>query len=130
MNTIYLEPDQVPAVLKQGYSGRKFKAVVATEVSIPMDAGLWSGGSRDLYSVVTLDDGMHLLPGQSTAPWDKSRTERKIELSASVVVRNHSMFCGKDMGLTFYVHPDAATKLLPAPAPTLSQWEKMVLMAT
>jgi hypothetical protein len=34
------------------------------------------------------------------------------------------------MGLTFYVHPDNATKLLPAPQAELTAFEKIVLSAT
>lgn len=131
MNTIYLDPKMVPAVLRGAYNGQKFKAVVCETVDIPSDAGLWSGGSRELYSVVTLDDGMKLLPGQDAAPWNRNyHNRREIMLQPGVVVVRHSIFCGKDTGLTFYVHPENATKLLPAPAAELSEHERMVLEAT
>ncbi len=126
-NAIYLEPKLVPAVLRQGYQGTKFKAVVCESVTIPMDAGLWSGGSRDHFSVVSLEHGTRVIPGQELAPWARERGERTIELNPSIVVVEHSIFCGKDMGLTFYVHPQAATKLLPPPATELSATEKLVL---
>ena len=48
MQTIHLEPSQVPAALRGAYDGRKFKAVVCESVEIPVTAGLWDGGSRDL----------------------------------------------------------------------------------
>lgn len=130
MNTIYLQPDMVPAQLRGAYTGRKFAAVVTETVTIPIDAGLWSGGSRDVYSVVSLDHGTRELPGQSLAPWDRSGGDRVCKLVAGIVVVRHSMFCGKDHGLTFYVHPDNATKLLPAPAAELSAHESIVLKAT
>jgi hypothetical protein len=75
MNTIHLEPNQVPAYLRGSYNGRKFKAVVTETVTIPSDAGVWGGGSRDLYSYVMLqpDADPIRLTGQNAAPWDRSR---------------------------------------------------------
>jgi hypothetical protein len=132
MKAIYLEPDQVPGMLKGAYSGRQFKAIVCETATIPMDAGLWSGGSRETYRAVNLDTGIDVpLRGQNAAPWDAARREHEISLAAGVVVICHSMFCGKDMGLTFYVHPANATKLLPAnTAGELSETELLVLEAT
>jgi len=131
MNTIYLEPSKVPSHLRQGYNGNKFKAVVCTDVTIPADAGLWGGGSRETYHVIDLNTGRTInAPGQYAAPWDSSRREQKVELVPSIAIVEHSIFCGKDMGLTFYIHPDNAAKLLPAPQAELSAHEKIVLNAT
>jgi hypothetical protein len=130
MNTIYLEPQQVPAILKAGYSGRKFKARIQDTLTIPMDAGLWSGGTRETYSVCTMDNGMREIPGQNLAPWDKTRGDRVVTIPPGIVVIEHSIFCGKDMGLTFYIHPDSAQKLLPPPAEELTRMERIVLEAT
>ena len=42
----------------------------------------------------------------------------------------HTIFCGKDHGLTFYVHPDSAAKLLPSESVELTPNQKLVLNAT
>jgi hypothetical protein len=127
---ITLEPNQVPATLRQGYGGKKFEAVVTSEVTIPADAGLWSGGSRDLYSAVRLADGSSIeFPGQSAAPWDRGRTDRKITLEPGIVVKCHTYFSGKDLGLTFYLHPSDAAPMLPTKA-ELTANELLVLTAT
>ena len=131
MNAIYLEPALVPATLRGGYSGKKFKVVVCTEMNVPSDAGLWSGGTRSTYRAIDLTRGEQAtLPGQETSPWDKSRRDNTVTLKPGFAVVEHSLFCGKDMGLTFYVHPDNAAKLLPAPAAALSDHEQIVLNAT
>jgi len=132
MNAIYLEPALVPAALRGGYTGKKFKVVVHPEVSIPRDAGLWSGGTREHYSAIRLDTGVQVpLAGQQASPWAESRqTDTFVTLSPGIAVVKHSIFCGKDMGLTFYVHPDNAAKLLPAPAAPLNDHEQIVLNAT
>jgi hypothetical protein len=129
-DAIYLEPSMVPDALRAGYSGKKFKVRVVSEVTIPSYAGNWDGGSRDAYRLVELESGRDVAASDNvSAPWDK-RSDRRIVLRPGFAVVEHSIFCGKDMGLTFYVHPDNAAKLLPAPAAELSPYEKTVLEAT
>ena len=131
MTAIYLDPAMVPASLRGSYTGKKFKAVVCTEMTVPSDAGIWGGGSRDKYFAICFETGEHVaFPGQQSAPWDASRQDRVVKLESGFAVVCHSLFCGKDMGLTFYVHPDNAAKLLPAPTSELSDHEKLVLNAT
>jgi hypothetical protein len=55
--------------------------------------------------------------------------DRKIAMVPGVVVVQYSISRGKDVGLTFYVHPDDAAKLLPAPM-DLTDHERIVLRAT
>jgi hypothetical protein len=130
MQTIHLEANQVPATLRAAYDGRKFSAEITESVVIPATAGLWDGGSREYYKLVQLSDG-HVIPfpGQNAAPWDP-RQENEIRIKPGYVVVCHSIFCGKDMGLHFYVHPQNATALLPAPSAELSALEKLILDAT
>jgi hypothetical protein len=80
--------------------------------------------------VVSLDHGTREIRGQRLAPWSPGRGDRVVELLPSIVVVEHSMFCGQDMGLTFYVHPDNAAKLLPVPRADLTPLERMVLYAS
>jgi hypothetical protein len=131
-NTIHLEPNDVPSMLRGKYSGKKFAARVVSEFNMPCDAGLWSGGSRDLYHAIDVTSGRVVaLPGQSNAPWNKSREhENTYVMQPGIIIVKHSMFRGKDMGLTFYLHPDNATKLLPKPALDLDFTQKLVLSAT
>ena len=131
MSVIHLDPAMVPAALREGYNGKKFKAVVTEQMTVPLDAGLWSGGSRDHYTLIEFRTGREVaFPGQSSSPWDKSRVECPIQLQPGYAVVRHSIFCGKDMGLTFYVHPSNAAALLPAPAAELNEHEVLVLDAT
>lgn len=131
MNTIYLEANQVPAYLRGGYNGKQFRAHVVEEVTIPNYAGLWDGGSRDTYYAMDFDTGRKLpLSDNFSAPWDKSRKDQIVTLRPGFMVVMHSIFCGKDTGLTFYVHPENARKLLPAPVGEMSDHEKIVLNAT
>lgn len=128
--TTYLEPNQVPAVLRGSYTGTKFRAIVAESVTVPSHAGLWDGGSRDTYELIDMATGESVPASDNvSAPWDP-RKDRKIELRPGYCVRQHTIFCGKDLGLRFYVHPDNAAKLLPPPPAPLTAHEKIVLEAT
>jgi len=130
VKTIHLEPALVPVNLRGAYKGKKFKAQVTEQVTIPADAGLWSGGSRDLYTLINFESGVQIeMPNQQAAPWSHTRRDQTIDLKPGFAVVKHSDFCGHDMGLTFYVHPDNAARLLPAPV-ELSDHEKVLLSAT
>jgi hypothetical protein len=125
---IYLEPDKVPLHLRGGYTGKKF-AVEVTEIAfIPADAGTWSGGTRDTYRAIRLSDGAGVkLTDTVSAPWDDCRKDQRFVLTPGLAIVRHTMFCGKDMGLTFYLNPSDAAPMLPAPADGLSRVEQMVL---
>lgn len=127
---IALENAQVPAQLRGGYTGKKFEAVVTQSVTIPFSAGNWSGGSRDTYRLVNIETGESMAASDDmSAPWDRQRKDRTVELRPGFAVIRHTIFCGKDLGLTFFVHPDNAAKLLPAPM-ELTMLEKAILIAT
>lgn len=123
---VYLEPSLVPQSMRLGYTGKAFKAIACLDMTIPCDAGLWSGGSREEYTVVRLADGKTVSPvDHNAAPWDK-RSDLKVSITPGLMVVKHSMFCGKDTGLTFYIHPDNVTAMLPKPI-ELNLEERQVL---
>lgn len=129
-NTIYLDPNQVPQHLRCGYAGRSFTAQITDKVTVPMDAGLWSGGSRDLYHVIRLSDGAMIeAQDHSAAPWD-NRRDNVVTLQPGIAVVRHSIFCGKDSGLTFYMVAADVAPMLPAPVADLTAHESIVLNAT
>lgn len=128
MQMIHLEPSQVPAHLKAGYTGKTFRARVCESLTISAEAGLWSGGSRETYQAIELATGRAVPASDDmSAPWSDSRKERTITLRSGFAVVASIMFKGKDLGLTFYVHPDDAIKLLPASTEELTETEKKVL---
>ena len=130
MKTVYLEPNQVPEVLKSGYNGRKFEACI-TE-SITLNNTFWDGGTRSTYSVVELATGRQAAIARDSAPswFGTDYNGESIALKPGFAVIEHSIFCGKDMGLTFHIHPDNAAKLLPQSDDSLSESELCMLSAT
>jgi hypothetical protein len=127
---IYLEARQVPVQLRGGYAGGKFAVVVGESMTVPADAGLWDSGSRDTFTACRIADGATVpFPGQASAPWDNSRADRRVPLAPGFCVIERSMFQGRDMGMTFYLHPVDAAPMLPAPV-TLTAMESLVLAYT
>ena len=130
MSTIYLKPSDVPQNLRGAYTGKQFKAEISDTGFVPADAGTWGGGSRDTYRYIELATGRSVpISDASSAPWDASRRDNTFPLRPGFAVVMHSMFCGKDHGLTFTVHPNDATKMLPS-GNELTEHEKTVLTAT
>lgn len=110
---VYLEPDMVPRHLRGSYTGKKFKAQICETVTIPGQAGVWDHGTRETFQVIRIADGAAIEPvNHDAAPWDK-RPDVPVTLEPGICVVRHSMFCGKDMGLTFYMHARDAVPMLP-----------------
>lgn len=103
------------------YKGRKFSVEIAQDVYLS-DLH-WGGGSRNYYSAVSLETGK-AFPALVGSPFSGPVLEgSKVPLNASYVVAEHSIFQGHDMGITFYVHPEAMnqrTALVPVQARLLA----------
>ena len=127
-STIHLPAGDVPAIFKRAYPdyrGRTWKVCVATEVELT--GNYWSGGSRSTYRGLDLATGKVFNPAHDeygnpfTCP-----DVPTVTLSPGVAIVSHSIYCGKDHGLTIYAHPDNVQKLLPAPT-DLSEDERRAL---
>lgn len=90
------------------YNGRKFTVEAAEKVTF-YDTN-WSGGTCNKYAAMTRDGqtGFFTAP----APWVNLLEGKTVDLPEDVIIVEHSHFCGHDMGLRFYVHPNALPKLL------------------
>jgi hypothetical protein len=91
------------------YHGRKIKVKFTTTVTF-YDTN-WSGGTRNQYTGVKGDGSS--LTYQAPAPWVNPVEGKTFELTPDIIVIEHSVFCGKDLGLTIFVHPSYLPKWLP-----------------
>jgi hypothetical protein len=95
------------------YRGRKFR-LYASETVILSDLN-WSGGTRSQYRAVTLDG----FPVGNTdkynqvAPWNNPAEGQVVPIPQGIVVVEHVLFCGKDLGLKVWANPADMPKLLP-----------------
>jgi hypothetical protein len=128
MKQIYLEPNQVPEALR--YSGKKYSVVIGETMTL--QSTYWSGGTRSTYRVVELTSGKQERIAGNGAPdcFGIDLNGQGITLKPGYAVVEHSIFCGKDGGLTFYIHPDNAGKFLTHDDQELSRAELCLLDAT
>lgn len=111
------------------YNGRKFSLVVADRLTLS-DTN-WGGGTRNSYAFIREDGAA--LELVAPAPWRNPVEGETFTIPDNVIVVEHTVFCGKDLGIRFYVSsgckalPPAAREMLappllalPAPAPALT----------
>jgi hypothetical protein len=127
---IYLKTSDIPASIRNaaGYSGSKWK--VEARETISMTSGYWDGGSKTDYTGVNLETGQ-ILPCNIDEPGNPFTNPGTpiVKLQPGFAILAHSIFCGKDSGITIYVHPENVQSLLPAPS-KLSGNDRIVLYFT
>lgn len=134
MKTIHIDRkdlDKVRPIINAsfpGYSGQKVK-VVAGELTINTTSH-WDGGSRNQFVVLNLSTLESKKLGQSGTMFDRN-PPLNIPVSKDLVIVEHSIFRGKDHGLTIYIHPDNINKLMiEDKQEDLTLVEKAVIIAT
>ena len=131
MKTYTLEkPDamvsSIVAASFPSYRGRKFRLSVTDSINVQ---SYWSGGSRDYFSFVRLTD-MANIPVPAQSGFDRQIPGAdSVSLPDGVVCVEHSIFCGKDHGITIHANSATLAPMLPAPG-SLSWAETVVLYAT
>lgn len=115
---MHVTKDKVEYIVNKafpGYNGKMFQVKVAE--SVTLHGVNWSGGSRNSWAVVSLKDDEKVgRLDNMMAPWDERNPEgTKVELTSEFVVVEHCIFCGKDLGITIYAHPNSIVKELVEP---------------
>jgi hypothetical protein len=94
------------------YRGRKYRLNVQTH---PLNVkSSWSGGSRDQFVFFNLETRtVFQVPPQSA--FDKQiKGADTVTLPDGIVCVSHSIFMGKDSGITIHVNPANVAAMLPA----------------
>ncbi len=108
------------------YNGRKFKL---DNSGRPVNmTSHWDGGSRDTFVVMELSTGKLKPIPQNGTMFDRVSVGDTVVPPGFMIVE-HTIFCGKDLGITFHVDPDTAMAMLPAPV-ALCDSERLVLRLT
>jgi len=85
------------------YKGRKVRLEPAARAPKELRS-YWDEGSRDYFCFYNLDT-KEVLPVHSNHPWfEPNQPSRLAGLPAHIVLVEHSIFCGKDIGITLYGH--------------------------
>jgi hypothetical protein len=101
---------QIIAATYPEYKGRKVKVRSATRYQMQ---DYWTEGSRNFAKVYHLETGLTGSPSAKAGiPWETA-AHAEIEVPLGVLIVEHVIFCGKDMGITIHAHPDNLAKFLP-----------------
>ena len=129
-----IEFDNPPTELKRialaafpSYRGRKYALKISDDTLNV--ASYWDGGSRDYFTFVNLVN-LEVMPVPQQSAFDKQIPGAKeVSLPPGCACVEHSIFCGKDLGLTVHIPTANKPKWIPEPD-TLSYNECIVLYAT
>ncbi len=122
----------IAKVAYPSYTGKKFRIETRETIDV---RSCWDGGSRDYFTFVQVT-GEGVVRGFEVG--QQSAFDRPIHGAESVkldtvpglVCVRHSIFCGKDTGLTIFIHPSMMNPaLLPAKV-ELTDTERKVLYYT
>jgi len=133
MNITYLDGNEpnvqrLAQAVFPSYRGRKFSFKVAD--SVALTGTYWDGGSRSSYGGVNLSNFQAASLPQFAPPLHGGPIQTpEVEVRPGMAVVKHSIFCGRDTGITFYVHPSDAPQLLPEPESVTGD-EQIVLAFT
>lgn len=109
------------------YTGKKFSfEIIDCPISVK---SYWSGGSKDSYVFMRLDTLKTMdMPPQS--PYDQQVAGAdSVSLVPGLACIRHTIFCGKDLGITVLLHPDNKPILIEEKI-DLTDDEKVVLIYT
>lgn len=111
------------------YSGRMFKLRVQETVDV---RSYWDGGSRDYFAFVDLATlrASGELPSMHPAFDPHYRGSDAVAIPDGFACVRHSIFCGKDTGLTIIVNSRTMNPSLLPPSVELSRDQRIVLAAT
>lgn len=96
------------------YKGRKITVIPATSYQM-MD--YWSEGSRHFVKAYALVNG-RVAASSSAAqtPW-RGEAHARVAVPVGILLVEHSIFCGKDCGITIYVNPENLAAALETACP-------------
>lgn len=107
------------------YSGRTFKVAAFSPKRLDSH---WDGGSRDYFVLIGLASRKAMEVPQNGTAFDGGALMLSALPEGAALVK-HTIFCGKDLGITVYVNPSNLAPLLP-PAVELTRAEKITLIIT
>jgi hypothetical protein len=109
------------------YKGKKIK--LSTDIPTRLDS-YWDGGSKDTYVFYELKTS-RIIPIASNHPFFEKENPRNLEsLPNGILIVCHSIFCGKDMGITIYVNNEDIAPMLPKAQNDIDKDERIVLAFT
>ena len=129
--TVYVNRTDVEPIINAtfpGYRGTKIRVKAAESVTLT-DLN-WSGGGRSQYAGCDLAQGKgtgDASAGNAAHPWHNPYEGAVVPLQPGLALVQHTVFAGKDLGLTIHVHPSMLPKFLTTGGEELTPEQTVVL---
>lgn len=108
--TVSRSDPRIRAIINATFPDYRGRKVRLAPWSAPLHLDLsWSGGTRDRVALIDLHRGRigHLTV---PSPWSAGAAD-PVDAPAGSILVVHSIFCGRDAGLTIYLRPFALAAL-------------------
>lgn len=124
------EVRRIASLAFPAYTGRKFKVDTLTGPK-RLDS-CWSGGSRDYYVVIDLETGQSVPIPENGTPFSNGGQIFTVDNlpRPNIAIVQHTIFCGKDLGITIYVSPENLNRFALPERPALTLAQRIVLAFT
>lgn len=112
------------------YRGHMFKLAFCETLDV---RSYWSGGSRDEFTFLRVDNGKAFRMPPQSAFDPRALGAEAVTITERMVCVEHSIFCGKDMGLTLHLPESVSAQVLEGVlenAPQVTRDEMVVLTCT
>lgn len=97
----------------QAFQTRKRTVEIVVAKTVTFFNTFWFEGSKNEYRAVILQTGASAFLATGDSPWSAVAEGRTVELEPGVAIVQHVTFCGKDLGLRVWLHPDNVQGMLP-----------------
>src|ERR1700730_5486867 len=117
---VFINDHLIRRILKATYPDYRGRKIRIVPQRYPLNfKSYWEGGSRDYFAFVRLDTMQSAaMPAQSA--FDKDiRGAESVTLPPGVICVEHSIFCGRDIGIRIHVNPVNLVSMLPESHPAL-----------
>lgn len=96
------------------WKGRKLSVEASTSYQM---SNYWDGGSRNYVVAYDLTTGKVAESMPLAGNPFRDQAHARVEIPEGVLLVEHSIFCGRDAGVTIYANPANMPRLLPEPTP-------------
>jgi len=125
---IYTQDSEAIRIVSAAFPGLPTKQIrIVPFRPMRLDSN-WSGGSKDSFVLIDLETFKHAAIPENGTPFS-SAPYHIDKLPTNIVVVEHTIFCGKNLGFRIYVNSENLGKYLPAPI-NLTDDELNVLCCT
>lgn len=94
------------------FSSKKRETRIVVTETVTFQNTFWDGGSKSEYRAVKLESGETAILDVGSSPWTAIAEGKTVTLEPGFAIVEHSVFCGKEVLLTVYLHPSNVTEKL------------------